>query len=46
VRTQAPLPKPDDINELLDKISRYGMGSLTIDERQILEEVSRRLRGD
>jgi hypothetical protein len=30
---------------LLDKISRHGLDSLTSDERQLLEEASRRLRG-
>lgn len=34
----------DDINALLDKISREGMESLTPIERQLLEDVSRRLR--
>ena len=35
----------EDINALLDKISRHGLDSLTSDERQLLEEASRRLRG-
>jgi membrane associated rhomboid family serine protease len=34
----------DDVNALLDKISRDGMKSLTPSERQLLESVSRRLR--
>jgi HAMP domain-containing protein len=43
----APKPKPsaDDVNALLDKISREGMESLTRDERRLLEEISRRMRG-
>lgn len=46
VHTQASPPNAGDIDELLDKISRHGMDSLTTDERQLLEDVSRRLRGD
>jgi membrane associated rhomboid family serine protease len=38
--------KPEDVNALLDKISRYGLESLTDAERQLLDEVSRRLRGN
>jgi membrane associated rhomboid family serine protease len=38
-------PRSDDINTLLDKISRHGLDSLTSDERRLLEEASRRLRG-
>ncbi|HXC25848.1 MAG TPA: rhomboid family intramembrane serine protease [Gemmatimonadaceae bacterium] len=34
----------DAINTLLDKISRHGIDSLTPIERQLLEDVSRRLR--
>jgi hypothetical protein len=34
----------DDVNALLDKISRDGIKSLTPDEMQLLEDVSRRLR--
>jgi membrane associated rhomboid family serine protease len=33
-----------DVNALLDKISRHGIQSLTPSERQLLEDVSRRLR--
>ena len=36
--------KPDDVNRVLDKISAQGLDSLTIEERGILEEMSRRLR--
>ncbi len=35
----------DDVNALLDKISREGLQSLTPSERRLLDEVSRRLRG-
>lgn len=38
-------PEPEEVNALLDKISREGMESLTASERRMLEEVSRRLRG-
>jgi rhomboid family protein len=43
----APSPKPrsEDVNALLDKISREGMGSLSGDERALLQEISRKLRG-
>ena len=34
----------DDVNALLDKISRHGLDSLTSDERRMLEEASKRLR--
>lgn len=37
--------RTEDVNALLDKISREGMESLTLDERTLLEEISRRLRG-
>ncbi|MGI9089945.1 MAG: rhomboid family intramembrane serine protease [Gemmatimonadaceae bacterium] len=40
-----PKPRTEDVNALLDKISREGMESLTMDERTFLEEISRRLRG-
>jgi membrane associated rhomboid family serine protease len=38
-------PKPTEVDRLLDKISAEGMESLTDEERQILSEFSRRLRG-
>jgi membrane associated rhomboid family serine protease len=38
--------RSDEINIVLDKISRQGLDSLTVDERRILEEASRRLRDD
>ncbi|MES2357741.1 MAG: rhomboid family intramembrane serine protease [Gemmatimonadota bacterium] len=45
----APNPNPkqraEDVNGLLDKISREGMGSLSGDERALLQEISRKLRG-
>ncbi len=36
--------KTDELNLVLDKISERGLGSLTSDERRLLEEMSRRLR--
>jgi hypothetical protein len=38
--------KADELNRVLDKISERGIESLTGDERKILEEMSRRLRGN
>jgi membrane associated rhomboid family serine protease len=38
-------PRAEQIDRLLDKISQAGIGSLTADERKLLEEMSRRLRG-
>ena len=37
--------KADDVNRVLDKISAEGLDSLSADERRILEEMSRKLRG-
>jgi membrane associated rhomboid family serine protease len=37
--------KADEVNRLLDKISAEGLDSLTSEERRVLEEMSRRLRG-
>lgn len=37
--------RPEDVNAVLDKISREGLASLTLAERRMLEDVSRRLRG-
>jgi len=34
------------LNLVLDKISEHGLGSLTSDERRLLEEMSRQLRND
>jgi len=36
----------DRVDEVLDKVSREGIGSLTLEERRILDEASRRGRGD
>jgi len=36
--------KADELNRVLDKISRHGLDSLSPDERRVLEEMSRRLR--
>ena len=49
--TLAPPPrrreaKADELNRVLDKISERGIESLTGDERKVLEEMSRRLRGN
>ncbi len=48
---QAPRNQPrtrrgEEINALLDKISQFGLDSLTKDERRILEDASKRLRED
>ena len=37
--------RADELNRVLDKISQHGIESLTSDERKILEEMSKRLRG-
>lgn len=37
--------RTEDVNSLLDKISREGMGSLSNEERRLLDEISRRMRG-
>lgn len=37
--------RADELNRVLDKISQHGIESLTTDERKILEDVSKRLRG-
>jgi membrane associated rhomboid family serine protease len=36
--------KADELNRVLDKISEHGIDSLTMDERKVLEEMSRKLR--
>jgi membrane associated rhomboid family serine protease len=36
--------KGEELNRVLDKISEFGIESLTSDERQVLEEMSRKLR--
>jgi len=46
-RVTPPLPEQDKratVNEVLDKIARYGMESLTSDELRLLDDMSRRLR--
>jgi membrane associated rhomboid family serine protease len=48
---QAPRNQPrtrrgEEINALLDKISQFGLDSLTKDERRMLEDASKRLRED
>lgn len=40
----APHRDPGSLDQVLDKISREGFGSLTLDERTLLDEMSRRLR--
>jgi membrane associated rhomboid family serine protease len=44
VAAVAPAPGATDVDAVLDKISREGMGSLTADERRVLEETARKLR--
>ena len=48
--TPAPAPKPQshasELDQLLDKISQHGIGSLTSGERRLLEERARELRGE
>ena len=44
-RKAAARSRADELNLVLDKISEHGLGSLTGDERQVLEEMSKKLRG-
>jgi len=47
--TPAPRPREERVAELdrvLDKISQEGLESLTSDERAVLDEHARRLRGE
>ncbi len=37
--------RADELDRVLDKISEHGIDSLTSDERNVLEEMSKRLRG-
>jgi|SRR5690242_886364 len=37
--------RADELDRVLDKISQHGIESLTSDERNVLEEMSKRLRG-
>jgi membrane associated rhomboid family serine protease len=43
-RTSSRPSKTEELDVVLDKINRFGMGSLTADERRLLDEMSRRLR--
>ena len=36
----------DEVDRVLDKISREGIASLTADERKLLDDVSRRYRSN
>jgi hypothetical protein len=40
----APAASAAQLDFVLDKISRQGLDSLTLDERRVLEDMSRRLR--
>lgn len=42
---RTPDAKQETLDRMLDKISEQGLDSLTADERTLLEEMSRRLRG-
>lgn len=42
--TARPAPDPALLNRVLDKISAHGLESLTQDERELLNDLSRRLR--
>jgi membrane associated rhomboid family serine protease len=46
VRLEAERARAAKLNLVLDKISRQGLGSLTRDERSLLDETSRKLRGN
>jgi hypothetical protein len=37
--------RADALDAVLDKISRQGLDSLTLEERRLLEEMSKKLRG-
>lgn len=43
-KQESPKEYAAKVNRVLDKISQHGMGSLTRDERRVLEEMSRKLR--
>lgn len=45
LRKVAARSRADDLNLVLDKISEHGLDSLTGDERQLLEDMSKKLRG-
>lgn len=44
-KTRRGEARADELNRVLDKISQHGIESLTSDERKVLEEMSKRLRG-
>ena len=37
-------PPRDEVNRVLDKISAFGISSLTADEKRVLEDMARHLR--
>ena len=43
-KQESPKEYAAKVNRVLDKISQHGMGSLTRDERRLLEEMSKKLR--
>ena len=43
-KQETPKEYAAKVNQVLDKISQHGIGSLTGDERRLLEEMSRKLR--
>jgi len=45
-RQETPKEYAAKVNRVLDKISQLGIGSLTRDERRLLEEMSRKLRDE
>jgi membrane associated rhomboid family serine protease len=45
-RQETPKEYAAKVNRVLDKISQQGIGSLTRDERRLLEELSRKLRAE
>jgi len=45
-RTEQPAPDPLEVDQVLDKISAFGIQSLTPEERRFLDEVAKRKRKD
>ena len=45
-KQESPKEYAARVNRVLDKISQQGMGSLSGDERRLLEEMSRKLRDE
>ena len=45
-RQETPKEYAAKVNRVLDKISQQGIGSLTREERRLLEEMSRKLRDE